>query len=188
MEAATMQRVKLKAKLATPENTAAFGQILGPNPNITPLPIDFYAGKAKVSRVVDFKSDEQTELTLVTLDRRSMEVRWMERHFKHTQTFIPLAGKPFIAVMAPPTDHDLPDLDKVEAFLFDGTAGFTMNLGTWHEFPFSILDGTNLIVILRREATESLKKENVVDGEAFGPDLDKKDISTRKHITFEVEL
>lgn len=68
---------------------------------------------------VRFQSAEETLLTVATVDRRDLRVRWMERHFKHTQTFIPLGGKPFIVVLAPPNDKELPDLDQVRAFLFD---------------------------------------------------------------------
>ena len=188
MESLPIQSIRLKVKVATPEVVAPFGQILGPNPNIAPLPIDFYGGAATVRRVVDFESDDQTELTLVTLDRRPLEVRWMERHFKHTPAFIPLSGRPFVIVMAPPNDDELPDLDKVEAFLFDGSAGFTLRKGTWHEFPFALVDGTNVIVILRKEATRDLMKDNVIQDEAFGPDLDKKDLRARKKVVYEIEL
>jgi ureidoglycolate lyase len=188
MESATVPRKILKAKPATPETVAPFGQLLGPNPNIAPLPMDFYGGAVEVRRVVDFVSDEQTELPLVTVNRRPLEVRWMERHFKHTQTFIPLAGSPFVLVVAPPNDRELPDLDRIEALLFDGSAGFAMYRGTWHEFPFALRDDSHLIVILRREATESLKKENVLKDEACGPDLDKKDLQARAQVIYQVEL
>ncbi len=188
MKPVTTEKRKLKVQVATPETVAPFGQILGPNPKVVPLPIDFYGGSVKVRRVVDFVSDEQTEMPLVTVNRRPMEVRWMERHFKHTQTFIPLSGCPFIVVMAPPNDRELPDLDKVEALLFDGSAGFTMRIGTWHEFPFAIVDGSNMIVILRREATEGLMKDNVIQDEALSPDLDKKDLQAREKLIYEIEL
>jgi ureidoglycolate lyase len=108
-----------------------------------------------------------------------MSVQWMERHFKHTQAFIPLGGKPFLAILAPPTEGELPDLDQARAFLFDGQAGLLMHVGTWHEFPFALVDNTQLVVVLRSETLESLREENVIDGEAFGPDLDKKDIVRR---------
>ena len=36
-----------------------------------------------------------------------------------------------------------------------------------------------MVVILRAEATRGLQKENIVDGEGFSPDLDKKDIARR---------
>jgi len=173
---------------ASPEALAPYGQILGYHDDVTPMPIDFYGGAVKVHRVVDFISDEQTELPLVTVQRRPFEVRWMERHFKHTQTFIPLGGTPFVAVMAPPNDEELPDLDWAEAFLFDGSAGFTMKLGTWHEFPFAIEDDTHLIVMLRKEATDGLIRDNVVQDEAQSPDLDKKDLLQRRNVTLRFDL
>ncbi len=182
------RKVELKVTVATPEALADYGQILGPSPDMTPMPIDFYDGTVKVHRVVDFVSDEQTELPLVTVQPRPFEVRWMERHFKHTQTFIPLSGKPFVVVMAPPNDSEIPDIDLAEAFLFDGSAGFTMKIGTWHEFPFVTEHNTNLIVILRREATDGLIKDNVVQDEAQSGDLDKKDLLRRCNTILHFDL
>jgi ureidoglycolate lyase len=181
-------RVKvLKARRATPEALAPYGQVLGPNPSVAPMPIDFYGGAVKVRRVVDFKSDDQTEMPLITLNRRPLEVRWMERHFKHTQAFIPLGGVPFIGVFAPPNDKELPDIEKCEAFVFDGSAGFAMHFGTWHEFPFALRDDTNLIVILRKEATDGLVRDAVVQDEAQSADLDKKDLLTRLNTVMKIE-
>jgi len=178
----------LKAKPATVEALAPYGQILGYNPAVEPMPIDFYGGTAKVRRVVDFVSDEQTELPVVTLNRRALELRWVERHFKHTQAFIPLGGKPFVAVFAPPNDKELPDLDRMEAFRFDGQAGFVMKQGTWHDFPYALEDNTHMIVILRREATDGLVRDNVIQNEAIGPDLEKKDLVERSNVLFRIEL
>ncbi len=183
MNAAITERV-LPVLRATPETVAPFGQILGYDPAVPPAPIDFYGGAVRVRRVVDFISDEQTELPLVTVNRRPGEVRWMERHFRHTQTFIPLGGKPFIVVMAPPTAGELPDLDAVRALWFDGQAGFTLRIGTWHEFPFALEEPTHLVVILRREAAEGLVRDNVVQDEARSGDLDKKDLVRRCGVRF----
>jgi ureidoglycolate lyase len=63
-----------------------------------------------------------------------------------------------------------------------------MHVGTWHEFPFALLDDTHLVVILRREATEGLIRENVIQDEALGPDLDKKDLQRRFNVTFKLEF
>lgn len=191
MNAATSREMKIRvltAKPATPEALAPYGQILGYDPNVPPLPIDFYDGKAQVRRVAQFVSDDQTELPVVTVNRRPLEVRWMERHPKHTQGFISLGAKPFVAVFAPPSEAETPDIDKVEAFIFDGQAGFLMHRNTWHEFPFAVVDDTNLLVILRREATDGLKRDNVIDGEAVGPDLIKRDLQARFGVTFRIVL
>lgn len=191
MNAVTKPQIQtrvLKAKRATPEALAPYGEILGYNPNIAPLPIDFYGGKAKVRRVVNFESDAETELPLVTVDFRPLEVSHMERHPKHTQAFVSLNNKPFVAVFAPPSDSELPDIDKAEAFLFDGEAGFVMKKNCWHEFPFSLFDGTNLLVILRKEATNGLQRDSVYENEAVGPDLVKRDIEARFGVKFKVEI
>lgn len=90
--------------------------------------------------------------------------------------------------MAPPSDGDLPDVDAVRAFRFDGSAGFTMHLGTWHEFPFAIEDGTDMVVILSTQTGYDLHAKNSVTQEAFGPDLDKKDIVARTGTLFRFEI
>lgn len=183
MSAGITERV-LPVVRATAETVRPFGQILGYDPAVPPAPIDFYGGAVRVRRVVDFVSDEQTELPVVTVNRRPGEVRWMERHFRHTQTFIPLGGKPFIVVMAPPTAGELPDLEAVRALWFDGQSGFTLRIGTWHEFPFALEEPTHLVVILRREAAEGLVRDNVVQDEARSGDLDKKDLVRRCGLRF----
>lgn len=189
MDSATAHNViTLKVKPATTEALKPYGEVIGFDPNVPPLPIDFYDGKAKVRRVVNFVSDGETEMPVVTLNRRPLEVRWMERHFKHTQAFISLGSKPFVAVFAPPNDKELPDIEKAEAFLFDGNAGFAMHIGTWHEFPFAIFDDTHLLVILRKEATEGLIRDNVIQDEALGPDLEKRDLLARKNVMLKLEI
>lgn len=186
--AASVEVRNIAIKKATPDALKKYGDFLGYNADVEPMPIDFYGGSVKVRRVAHFESATPTEMPVVTLQRRPMDVRYMERHFKHTQAFISLGSKPFVCAFAPPNDKDLPDLDQVEAFLFDGSAGFVMHIGTWHEFPFAVLDDTNLLVILTKEATDGLIKDNVVQDEAIGPDIEKKDLLRRKNVTFSLEL
>lgn len=182
----TPKLVPLKVQTATPEALAPYGTVLGYDPTIAPMPIDFYDGAAKVRRVAPFSARGDIEMPIVTLQRRPLQVRWMERHFHHTQGFVSLGSKPFIAVFAPPGDGEVPDIDKVEAFLFDGSAGFLMHVGTWHEFPFAVLDDTNLLVILTKQATDGLVRDNVIQNEALSEDLDKKDLGARLNINFEL--
>ncbi|WP_439533361.1 ureidoglycolate lyase [Polymorphobacter sp.] len=178
--------ITIPVQRATAEKLARYGTILGATPSVAPMPIDFYDGAVKVRRVADFAAHGDVEMPIVTLQRRPLQVRWMERHFKHTQGFIPLGGKPFVACFAPPNDQDLPDLDAVEAFLFDGSAGFLMHIGTWHEFPFALLDETNLMIILTRQATDGLVRDNVIQDEAQSEDLDKKDLTKRLNVRLDL--
>lgn len=166
---------------------APFGRILGSGAGAKTSAVDFYRGHVRMSRPVDFACDHPVELTLATVSPRLPEVRYMERHFQHTQTFIPLGGRPFIAVMAPPSDGDLPDLAAVRAFRFDGSAGFALHLGTWHEFPFALEADSEMVVVLSTQTGYDLHAKDATTQEAFGPDLDKKDIVARTGTIFRFE-
>jgi ureidoglycolate lyase len=115
-----------------------------------------------------------------------MEALWLERHFLHTQAFIPLGGKPFAMILAPPSEGDLPDLDRAAAFVFAGDQGLAMHVGTWHEFPLAIEDGTDIVVLLRRQTVQDLARRE--GNEASGPDLEKRDLEARFGLRLAVEL
>jgi ureidoglycolate lyase len=181
-----MQITELTVEAATPDNIAPFGELVGGAGTPAIPPSAFYSQVQ--SYRPQFVSDEETEIALCTVQRRPLEVRYMERHFKHTQVFLPLGGRPFVAVLAPPTETDLPELSQARAFLFDGQAGLSMHIGTWHEFPFALFDDTQIVVLLRREATRGLQKENIVDGEGVSGDLDKKDITRRLGVVLQPRL
>ena len=181
-----MQTQLLDLVAATPENIAPFGALIDVPQNQAALPVAFYEGSVRVYSPVKFISDEDTEVALASIDPRPKEVRWLERHFKHTQTFIPLGGKPFIMVLSPPTEGDMPDTAAAKAFLFDGSAGFMLHVGTWHEFPFAQQHDTRVIVLLRHEATNALMKDTALNGEGHSGDLEKKDIQVRLGITLTV--
>lgn len=176
----------LRAETATPAALAPFGFWLGRDAEAPVIRSPFYGDALAMKKPADFVGDDTLEITVATLNRRPLRVTWLERHFLHTQTFIPLGGKPFLAVLAPPSDGDMPDLDAARAFLFEGSAGIALRLGTWHEFPMAVVDQTDVLVLVRRDTVRDLK--NVVGNEAHGPDLDKKDIVARTGITIEVVL
>jgi ureidoglycolate lyase len=180
--------IELAVEPATPQALALFGAVIGRDAPVKPVSVDFYKGAVKMSYPARFHCEHPVEVTLAQMDRRPGEVRYLERHFQHTQAFLPLGGKPFVAVMAPPSDGELPDLSQVRAFRFDGTAGFAMHLGTWHEFPFAVEDGTDLVVVLSSQTGYDLKAKDAATEEAHGPDLDKKDIVARTGKVFRFEL
>jgi ureidoglycolate lyase len=184
----SLQIMELAIEVATPEALAPFGQVIGRVDGVTPVSVDFYKGAVKMSYPARFTCQHPVEITVAHMDRRPGEVRYMERHFQHTQAFLPLGGKPFIAVMAPPSEDDLPDLSQVRAFRFDGSAGFAMHLGTWHEFPFAIEDGSDLVVVLSSQTGYDLKAKDALTEEAHGPDLDKKDIVARTGHVFRFQI
>lgn len=167
----------LPVEAATNANTAPFGVILGPGADSPVITSAFYGPALSMKKPATFVADATLEITVATLRRRPLAASWMERHFLHTQTFIPLGGRPFLLILAPPNDAALPDLDQARALLFDGGAGFCMHLGTWHEFPLALVDETSLLILIRRDTARDLKRQE--GNEAHGPDLDKKDILAR---------
>ena len=172
-----MKQLKLEVQTATPENTVAYGDFIGIPPQAELRGTAFYEGAVKLWSPPEFVSDDETCFTIARVSPRDNEVIWMERHFKHTQAFIPLGGKPFMVVLGEPNDSNTPDLDNVGAYYFDGSCGFMMKIGTWHEFPFAVVPDTDLIVILREETMRDLEvKEN---DEAIGGDLEKRHLPTR---------
>ncbi len=59
----------------------------------------------------------------------------LERHRLGSQSFIPLAGVPFVVIVAlgdPAQDDGAPREDTVAAFWVSGSCGVTFRPGTWH--------------------------------------------------------
>ena len=93
----------LTAEMATPENTSRFGFWLGRD---APGPIrrsGFYGDSVELRNPARFVGDETLDITVATVHPRPLQITWLERHALHTQTFIPLGGKPFAPVLASPT-------------------------------------------------------------------------------------
>ena len=192
-----MKRRRLVAKSATPETLSGYGVLLSSPAIAEAHKSDFYAEAVRVSEPAQFISKGDICLAVASLNPRPMEVRWMEYHNKHTQTFIPMDGKPFVMVLGRLTCRradgtwddaaiQAPELDLVEAFSFNGSAGVCLNIGTWHEFPFPLEEKTNIIVVMSEETKRDLK--NAIDGEAWGGDLEKLHLQKRFGVVFEVEV
>ena len=175
--------------VATPENLAGYGWIIGQPGGVGRDKIDFYGRDVRVTQPAPFHSNEDTCLNLVSFTERPLSVRWMEYHTKHTQTFIPLSGKPFYMVLGKPTQRrpdggfdesrpPHPDLDDVVCFYFDGSAGLVMDVGTWHEVPFPLAGDTHFVVICTNETNDNLEQQDE-HGESCGGDLDKVRIERR---------
>lgn len=178
-EPSALLRRQYKIERATAESIAPYGALIGPRAAVKPSGLSYYAGAVATGRQVDFQSDGKIEISLSTLQRRPLEVHYMERHPMHTQTFIPIGNKPFLAILAPPCEGDLPEFDKIKAFRFEGDTGLCIHRGTWHEFPFAVENDTQVVVLLSAQASQDLKTRAANGIEAFGPDLDKKDITLR---------
>jgi len=172
-----LRRVELELEPATAENIAPFGELLAFGRGRPVTRTRFYGNAVELMEKPAFMSDADTCLSLARVHPRPLEVTWLERHFKHTQVFLPLNALPWCAVLAPPTQGDLPDVAQARAFCFAGDCGLLMHVGTWHEFPFAFDAPTDMVVVLRNETNRNL--DAVSDGEAVGEDLEKRNIAKR---------
>ncbi len=172
-----LPRRDLPLETATAEALAPFGELLAFGRGRPASRTRFYDDAVELAAKPAFVSDADTCLSLARVQPRTLEVIWMERHFKHTQAFLPLNHQPWCAVLAPPSAGDLPDLAAARAFRFDGDCGLLMHLGTWHEFPFALDAAADMVVILRHETNRNL--DAIADGEAVGEDLEKRHIGKR---------
>lgn len=167
---------------ATAASIAPFGELLGVGCGRPTTRTRFYHDAVELVEKAPFVSDADTCLSIARVRPRPCEVTWMERHFKHTQVFLPLNRAPFAVVLAPPTPAgNLPELAAVRAFRFAGNCGLMMHVGTWHEFPFALDAPADMVVILRNETNRNL--DAIEDGEAVGEDLEKRNVRRRFGVT-----
>ena len=176
-ETAALRDQQVPLVCALDIDLSPFGCLMGVTDPSAMTKTDFYHGAVKLLKPGIFQSDDDTALSIARVDPRANEVTWMERHFKHTQVFLPLGGREYVVVAAPPNDAELPDIDQVMAIHFPGNMGFMMHVGTWHEFPFALEHNTDVVVILRNETNRDLKQ--LKDAEAEGEDLQKRNIRAR---------
>ena len=200
MSTDVLEQPKLRALtpvLATAESLAGYGYLIGEPAGLKRDKIDFYGKEVRVSQPAKFHGNDDLCLNLVTFQPRPLTVKWMEFHTKHTQTFIPLAGKPFYMVLGKPTcrradggwdesQSTLPNPDDVQAFYFDGSGGIVMEVGTWHEVPFPIDGETHFVCICTNETNDNLEAQGA-DGDCEGGDLSKRNLVKHLGYTYHVQ-
>ena len=174
---ATIPTRFLKAQPASAAVLAPFGALIASDDAVPAARSSFYGDAVALRKPTKMVNDDDIDLSVARIQPRPLEALWLERHFLHTQTFLPLGGKPFAMILAPPTAADLPDLDAAAAFVFAGDQGLALHVGTWHEFPLALVPNTDIVVLLRRQTVRDLTQRE--GNEAAGPDLQKRDLVAR---------
>jgi ureidoglycolate lyase len=166
---------------ATPEAIAPFGVFVGAGPGI---PIFAQWTGVTVHGPTPIAIGERGELLHVTMaaGRFPATVELLERHPRHTQTYLSANGKSFVMVLGAETEGGLPSLGGLRAFLFKGGAGVVMHAGTWHEFPVALDDDTRFTVVLSAESHVNELTDPEFPLDARGPDLERFDMSRRARI------
>lgn len=144
-ESITVQQ--LTAEWITPETFKPYGQV--------------------ISASTDGKTYDETDAQLnlangiprfyiMRLDKRGRQFNKITRHIECTQCLGSLEGKDWLMAVAPPSDSDEPDINKLKAFRIPGNCFIKLEVGTWHAGPYfeqDVIDFYNL----------ELSNTNIVD-------------------------
>ena len=81
-----------------------------------------------------------------------LQIDMLERHPIGSQAFIPMQGQKFLIVVAPNLNAEQPDLQRIRAFMSDGTQGVNYRAGTWHH-PLLTLESPSDFAVVDRLGT-----------------------------------
>ncbi len=166
---------------ATPEAVAPFGRFIGAHPG---LPVFAQWPGVVVTGPEPIEIGTGGEILYVRMQTAVFPARisLLERHFKHTQTYLAANGRPFVMVLGAGTVDGLPDVTGLKALLFKDGEGVAMHPGVWHEFPLALEDDTRFTVILRSESHVNDLAAPEHPWDARGPDLERYDMAARGEI------
>ena len=150
-----MTQPSVRIQPLTAENFAPFGEVIGCTGNdffhINDAHTERYhclvetevKGEAKVGISI-FRNIKTTTLPL--------DIHMLERHPNGSQAFIPMQGQKFLIVVAPALNDEQPDIEKIHAFISDGTQGVNYRVGTWHH-PLLTLESPSDFAVIDRIGT-----------------------------------
>jgi len=182
----TLKDIKITPEELSEDSFSPYGDILEPSGNRIDNKDFLKLGYANMSdevpedRIEKFDvldywgqianiSQEPMRFGLLRPKKRSLEVSWLERHVKGTQTFIPLGGKRSIVTVGVANDNSnpeaLPKLSSVKAFYLNGDKGINIYPGTWHWTPFPVDATCDFLILVRT---------NVKDDDLNFVDLEKR--------------
>jgi ureidoglycolate hydrolase len=153
-----IRAITLIPQQMTPEAFAPYGEIIGERGQVQ---LDLDGGPANV--------------VAQTVEARPFEFSFLGRHQRTEQVFIPVGRGRSIIAVAPPCENgsESPDVERMAAFLVDGSCAFKLRRGSWHTSAFP-LDGSATFLVLDRENT-------------LEEDYDLRDLTTTLGVTVEIK-
>jgi ureidoglycolate lyase len=132
-----IRAITLDVQKMTPEAFAPYGQIIGARGQVE---LDLDGGKAS--------------FVAQTVEARPFKFTFLGRHQRTDQVFIPMGGTKSVIAVAPPCENGSasPNVERMAAFLVDGSFAFKLHKGAWHTSAFP-LDECATFMVLDRENT-----------------------------------
>lgn len=136
----------LQAQPLTPQAFAPFGEVIFADP-AKAMDIN-YGNTVRFDAVAE--ASVGTGKAVISLFRSTplqpLELKIMERHPLGSQAFVPLNGRPYLVVVAPPGDLDP---GSIQAFLAQGDQGVNYAPGVWHHFLLALDEVSDFLVVDR---------------------------------------
>jgi len=110
-----MPLVTLHVEDATPDNIAPFGAFIGVNPAV-PLFAEWTGVSVYGPAPVEIGSGGEILHVRMQAADFPARIALLERHFRHTQTYLSANGKPFVMVLGEASQDGLPDAGALRAF------------------------------------------------------------------------
>ncbi|MEL0623097.1 ureidoglycolate lyase [Marinomonas arenicola] len=105
--------------------------------------------------------------------RFPMMITMLERHPKGSQAFMPLQGRPYFVVVAPPGENDEPDLSQLRLFYASGQQGVNYHQGTWHHPLLALGQTSDFLVVDRIGGGSNCDEYPFPDGQSYVIDTGK---------------
>jgi ureidoglycolate lyase len=148
-----MEYMEVRAKILTDKGFSPFGTIIGlpkTKPSASTPALDYW------DEVIHLPIEDRAASFLLC-KRNPFEFSSMERHVKTSEIFIPLEGYSIFPFAPPNRLEDpkaKPDVNKLEAFIFDGTQALMMHKGTWHVPPIPLTEQATFLVIFGKNTAK----------------------------------
>ena len=148
------------ARPITPEGFAPFGDVIS-----TAGGNDEMMNDARFTRYRDLAGVDVAGRAALSIIRSRQatplpyEFELLERHPLGSQAFIPLARAVFVVVVAP--RGDVVDIDRVRAFVTDGSQGVNYARGVWHMPLIALEEGQEFLVVDRAAGEDGVNYEEL---------------------------
>ena len=132
-----IRAITLDIQKMTPEAFAPYGQIINARGQVE---LDLDGGNAS--------------FVAQTVEARPFLFSFLGRHQRTEQVFVPMGGTRSVIAVAPPCENGTasPNVERMAAFLVDGSFAFKLHRGSWHTSAFP-LDECSTFMVLDRENT-----------------------------------
>lgn len=145
-----MKTYRLNLKPLTPEAFAPFGDVIQKQGHF-PEEIN-YGQTRKYAGLAHLDVDDEAGTGTVHIYRSRpvslpFRVEVMEYHPLGSQTFMPLHERPFLVVVAPPSQTL--NFKSVQGFFTNGEQGVNLHKGVWHHYQLSLDETCDYLVIDR---------------------------------------